>query len=108
VRVLFTTVGLPGHLFTWYRSLGRAGLVVTKSWSRPRKTSGPPPCAPAGSWSESGGVADVAETDRIPPEEQRFAHGVAFTKIARRSLSGANEIGQGHRHSFATRRPSIP
>lgn len=95
MRILFTTVGLPGHLFplvplAWAcRARGHDVLVATTDDFRSTVLrTGLPVC----SWSSSGGVADVAVTDRFPNENQRFAHGLAFAKIARRSLSGAREI----------------
>ncbi|MCR6483510.1 DUF1205 domain-containing protein [Amycolatopsis sp. OK19-0408] len=95
MRILFTTVGLPGHLFplvplAWAcRARGHEVLVATTEDFRATVLrAGLPVC----SWSSSGGVEDVAAADRVPAGEQRFAHGRAFAKIARRSLSGAAEL----------------
>jgi UDP:flavonoid glycosyltransferase YjiC (YdhE family) len=95
VRVLFTTVGLPGHLFplvplAWAcRARGHEVLVATtEDFRATALRAGLPVC----SWSSSGGVADVAAADGAPHGNQRLAHGLAFAKIARRSLRGAREI----------------
>ncbi|MEU5262307.1 nucleotide disphospho-sugar-binding domain-containing protein [Amycolatopsis sp. NPDC021455] len=95
MRILFTTVGLPGHFFplvplAWAcRARGHEVLVATTEDFRPTVLrAGLPAC----SWSRSGGIADVAATDRVPAGERRFAHGRAFARIARRSLSGAEEV----------------
>jgi UDP:flavonoid glycosyltransferase YjiC (YdhE family) len=95
VRILFTTIGLPGHFFplvplAWAcRARGHDVLVATTNDFRATVLrTGLPVC----SWSASGGAADVAATDLFPHENQRFAHGLAFARIARRSLSGADEL----------------
>jgi UDP:flavonoid glycosyltransferase YjiC (YdhE family) len=95
VRILFTTVGLPGHLFplvplAWAcRARGHEVLVATTENFRPTVLRAG---LPAYSWSRSGGVADVAATDRGTNENQRLAHGRAFANIARRSLPGAGQL----------------
>ncbi|WP_143268871.1 glycosyltransferase [Amycolatopsis vastitatis] len=95
MRILFTTVGLPGHFFplvplAWAcRARGHQILVATTDDFRPTVLrAGLPAC----SWSSSGGIADVAATDGVPAGEKRFAHGLAFAQIARRSLPGAEAL----------------
>jgi UDP:flavonoid glycosyltransferase YjiC (YdhE family) len=95
VRILFTTVGLPGHFFTlvplaWAcRARGHEVLVATTEDFRPTVLrAGLPAC----SWSGSGGLADLAAVEGLPAGQQPFAHGRAFARIARRSLSGAEEL----------------
>jgi UDP:flavonoid glycosyltransferase YjiC (YdhE family) len=95
VRVLLTTVGLAGHLFplvplAWaLRVRGHEVLVATTGDFLPTVLRAG---LPARAWSSSGPVADLVAAGRLPGEEQRFAHGLAFAGVARRSLPGAEEL----------------
>jgi UDP:flavonoid glycosyltransferase YjiC (YdhE family) len=93
VRILFTTVPLPGHFFplvplAWAcRALGHDVLVATSENFVPAVL-----CSglPATSNGPAAGVADLrpAHVAGGTLGERRFAHGQAFSRIAKRNLSG--------------------
>lgn len=97
MRILFTTVALPGHFFplvplAWAcRSHGHEVLVATSDNLVPVAVRSGLPVASIG---PAAGVADLRAADAVAHglEERRYAHGRAFGRIAGRNLAGARSL----------------
>ena len=105
MRVLFTCVALPGHLFplvplAWaYRALGHDVLVATSENFVPTVLRAGLPATACG---PAAGVGDLAAAGVVDPisergsahrsTAQRYAHGLAFGGIAKRNLPGIRSI----------------
>jgi UDP:flavonoid glycosyltransferase YjiC (YdhE family) len=104
VRVLFTNVALSGHLFplvplAWgLRTMGHDVLVATSENFVPTVLRAGLPAVPCG---PAGGVIDLRDAGVVEPaasfrltseEEQRYAHGQAFGRIAKRNLPGITAL----------------
>ncbi|WP_165777592.1 nucleotide disphospho-sugar-binding domain-containing protein [Amycolatopsis antarctica] len=105
MRILFTTVALPGHLFplvplAWAcRALGHEVMVATTdNFLAEVARAGLPvtSCGPESGLRDLRSAAAVAlDGDRHPAlsmSDQRYAHGLAFARIARRSLDGLRAL----------------
>lgn len=97
MRVLFTTVPLPGHFFplvplAWAcRALGHEVLVATPANYVPAVLRAGLPATPNGPAADFVGLlpADSAGREQA---ERRFLHGRVFARIAARNLAGTESI----------------
>jgi UDP:flavonoid glycosyltransferase YjiC (YdhE family) len=109
VRILFTNVAMSGHLFplvplAWAcRTLGHDVLVATSENFVPAVLRAGLPavaCGPAAGVIDlrAAGVVDpTADGPLTSEEEQRYAHGRAFGRIARRNLPGISALVESWR-----------
>src|SRR5690348_11151861 len=105
MRILFTTVALPGHLYplvplAWSaRALGHEVVVATADNFVPAALRAGLPavsCGPESGLDDLRGAGAVRLGAQSPLSEplsaQRYAHGLAFAAMARRHLPGLRAL----------------